>query len=37
MAVMAQAADGAAAHALVYDAIKKISFEGMHYRTDIGA
>jgi phosphoribosylamine-glycine ligase len=25
------------ARALAYDAVKEISFEGMHYRTDIGA
>jgi phosphoribosylamine--glycine ligase len=37
LAVTATAPTFAAARAKVYDNIKRISFEGMHYRTDIGA
>ena len=37
LAVTAAAPTFAAARAKVYANIKRISFEGMHYRTDIGA
>jgi phosphoribosylamine--glycine ligase len=37
VAVTASASTFAAAREKVYDNIKRISFEGMHYRTDIGA
>jgi phosphoribosylamine--glycine ligase len=37
LAVTATAPTFAEARAKVYDNIKRISFEGMHYRTDIGA
>jgi phosphoribosylamine--glycine ligase len=36
LAVTALGADAAAARALAYDALKKIEFVGMHYRSDIG-
>ena len=37
LAVTASAPTFAAARAKVYDNVKRINFEGMHYRTDIGA
>lgn len=37
LAVTGQAQQAETSRSLVYDAIKEISFEGMHYRTDIGA
>jgi phosphoribosylamine--glycine ligase len=36
LGVTARGTDIGAARARAYEAVKKINFEGMHYRTDIG-